>query len=258
MHPVLLKLGPLTIHTYGFFIAIGFVTAIFIAKNESIKVHIDPEVMMDLCFYMLISGLIGARIFYVIIEWDTFSNNLLEIFKIWHGGLVFFGGFIFSMFFCFFYVKKYKIDFLKTVDILAPCIAIAHAFGRLGCFSAGCCYGKACDLPWAVTFTHPQTLALQNTPLHPVQIYSAFMNLFIFIVLMYYRRSNKIDGMISVLYLFMYGIGRFLVEFFRGDDRGTFVFNAFSPAQFIGIMLIILSFILYIILKKKNNYSRYS
>jgi len=255
MHPILLKLGPLTIHTYGFFIALGFIVGISFAKKQGAKLGIDTEKLMDLCFYMLLVGLIGARLFYVAIEWDLYSKDLLEIFKIWNGGLVYFGGFISAMIFCVWYLKKHSISFLKTIDLLAPSLAIAHSIGRLGCFSAGCCYGKATDLPWSVTFTHPDTLAVQNIAIHPTQLYSSFMNLIIFVMLVILSRKNKTDGMISVAYLFLYGIGRSLVEIFRGDDRGAFFLNIFSPAQTIGLSMVAFSIVFFCYLKFYKNYN---
>ncbi|CAN2039818.1 Phosphatidylglycerol--prolipoprotein diacylglyceryl transferase [Candidatus Magnetomoraceae bacterium gMMP-15] len=252
MHPILFKLGPITIHTYGFFVALGFIAAIMFASKEAEKQGINSDKIMDLSFYALVSGLIGARLFYVITEWDNFYLNPIEIFKIWNGGLVFFGGFITAVITIVWYIKKTDMQLWKIFDIMSPSIAIGHFFGRIGCFSAGCCYGRICDLPWAVTFTHPATLARANIPLHPVQLYSAFTNLFIFIILVLLIKRKKFEGQIFISYLFLYSIGRMILEFFRGDDRGNFVLRTFSPAQAISLIMAIAALALFFILRNRR------
>ncbi|MBF0449238.1 MAG: prolipoprotein diacylglyceryl transferase [Candidatus Magnetomorum sp.] len=250
MYPVLFKLGPLTIHTYGFCIAIGFVVALYYVSKTAQKNQLNSEVIIDLCFYGLVFGMIGGRIMYVILEWDTFENNWIEIFRIWNGGLVFYGGFIAALIFSWRYITIKQLPMLQTLDILAPAVAIAHAFGRIGCFFAGCCYGHRCDLPWAVTFTHPLTLARPDIPLHPTQLYSSAMNFVIFAILVKYSQRKPKAGAIAIAYLFLYGLGRICVECFRGDDRGAIFFYVLSPAQAIGLFMIGIGCILYI--RNKN------
>jgi phosphatidylglycerol:prolipoprotein diacylglycerol transferase len=256
MYPVLLKLGPLTIHTYGFFIALGFLVALSYVSKTARRNHINSEHIVDLCFYALVCGMIGGRVLYVILEWKHFENNWLEIFRIWNGGLVFYGGFITALIFAWQYMKNKNMPMLRTFDILAPALALAHGFGRIGCFFAGCCYGHMCDLPWAVTFTHPLTLARPNVPIHPTQLYSSVMNFALFGILLWMSTRKPRAGTIAIAYLCLYGVGRFCVEFFRGDDRGAFWFGMLSPAQGIGIFLIGAGLLLYylIIWNQKNNY----
>jgi phosphatidylglycerol:prolipoprotein diacylglycerol transferase len=247
MYPVLFSIGPLTIHTYGFCIAIGFVVALCYVSRTAQKQHLNSDIIIDLCFYALVSGMIGGRLMYVILEWDVFENNWIEIFRIWNGGLVFYGGFIAALIFSWRYMKIKQLPALKTLDILAPAVALAHAFGRIGCFFAGCCYGSQCNLPWAVTFTHPLTLARPDIPLHPTQLYSSAMNFLIFTILVIYSKKEPKPGSIAIGYLLLYGFGRICVECFRGDDRGAVFFNILSPAQAIGLFMIIFAFILYMI-----------
>jgi len=188
MHPVLLKLGPLTIHTYGFFIAMGFIAGIFLAKREAKRLGESPERIMDLSFYILIAAIAGSRLLYIFINPEIFLSDILESFRIWNGGLVFYGGFIAALIVGIVYLKMKKMPLWRTTDIAALSLALGQFFGRLGCFSAGCCYGKACDLPWAVTFTNPDTLAPIGIPLHPSQLYQAAGNLIIFVILWLFRR----------------------------------------------------------------------
>jgi len=254
MYPVLLSIGPLTIHTYGFCIAIGFLVALSYVSKTAKRKNINSEIIVDLCFYALVCGMIGGRILYVILEWEHFDNNWFEIFRIWNGGLVFYGGFIAALLFAWQYMRIKQMPMLKTLDILAPAMALAHGFGRIGCFFAGCCYGRMCDLPWAVTFTHPLTLARPNVSLHPTQLYSSVMNFIIFGLLVWLSAKKPKAGIISVAYLCLYGCGRFIVECYRGDDRGAFWFDILSPAQGIGLFMVGAGILLYyfIIRKQKN------
>ncbi|MCG2829527.1 MAG: prolipoprotein diacylglyceryl transferase, partial [Desulfobacteraceae bacterium] len=142
MHPILLKIGDITIHTYGFFVAMGFLAGILLANSEAKRLGVDHEKVMDLCFYILIAAIVGSRLFYVAINYELFLSNPLDVFKIWNGGLVFYGGFIAAFFTAFVYLKIHKMPIWRTGDIAAPSLAIGHFLGRLGCFSAGCCFGK--------------------------------------------------------------------------------------------------------------------
>ncbi|ETR73044.1 MAG: Prolipoprotein diacylglyceryl transferase [Candidatus Magnetoglobus multicellularis str. Araruama] len=253
MYPVLFKIGPLTIHTYGFCIALGFLVALYYVSKTAKRKQINSEIIVDLCFYALVCGMIGGRVLYVILEWETFQNNWLEIFRIWNGGLVFYGGFIAALIFSWYYMKQKQLPILSTLDILAPAVALAHGFGRIGCFFAGCCYGRICDMPWAVTFTHPLTLARPNVPLHPTQLYSSLMNFGIFGILIFISRRKPKAGVVAIAYLCIYGLGRFFIEFFRGDDRGATVFHALSPAQGIGIFMIASGCLLYYLIISKHS-----
>lgn len=255
MHPVLIKIGALSVHTYGFFMAVGFIAGILLAKNEAKRLGEDPNNIVDVSFYVLIAAIIGSRLFYVAINYDIFLKNPVEIFKIWKGGLVFYGGFIVAFIVAVIYLKKNKMPLWKTGDIVAPSLAIGHFFGRLGCFSAGCCYGKSCELPWAVTFTHPQSLAPIGIPLHPTQLYSAAGNLIIFSLLWSFRRKKKFDGQIFWLYVLLYGIVRSFVEIFRGDFRGHFFFGIFSVSQVIGATMATIAIVMLIRLAKQKHAS---
>ena len=136
MFPVLLKIGPLSIFTYGFFIALGFLAGIYLAVREARRLGEEPEIIMDLCFYLLIAAIIGSRLFYVATNPKMFLDNPVEILKIWNGGLVFYGGFIAALITGIVYLKTKNIPVWKTADIMAPSIALAHFFGRIGCFFA--------------------------------------------------------------------------------------------------------------------------
>jgi len=252
MHPILIQMGPLTIYTYGFFIALGILLAIMLARREADRVGLNPDKIMDLSFYLVLSGIIGSRLFYVATTPEMFLNDPIEIFRIWNGGLVFYGAFLAALVTCFVYLKKHKLPGWKTADVCAPSVALAHVFGRLGCFFAGCCYGQTCDLPWAITFQHADSLARPlGVPLHPTQLYSSLNNLMIFGALVFIRPKIKIDGQLFWIYILLYGVTRSIIEEFRGDFRGTIVLDTFSVSQVIGWSMALLAIGMLFILYKR-------
>lgn len=137
MHPILLRIGEFTLHTYGVLLAVGFFLAILVALREARRVGIDPNVIMDLAFYTLLAALVGSRVFYVLTTWEEFRDNPIDMVRFWRGGLVFYGGLIFAFLIGVWYVRKHHLNFTMLADLVAPSIPLGHAIGRLGCFSAG-------------------------------------------------------------------------------------------------------------------------
>ncbi|MDX9787329.1 MAG: prolipoprotein diacylglyceryl transferase [Desulfobacterales bacterium] len=237
MHPVLIKIGPVSIYTYGLFVALGFLVGILVAQKEAVRLGQAPARVGDLCFYILIAAIIGSRLFYMAVNPGEFMENPLEIFKIWNGGLVFYGGFIAAVVTMVVYLRRKRLPLWQTTDILAPGLAAGHVLGRIGCFFAGCCYGKACALPWAVTFTDPMSLAPHGIPIHPTQLYEVINNLILFSFLWWFRKRKTFDGQVFWVYLLLYGVTRTLLEIFRGDPRGLFLDGLLSISQIIGMAL---------------------
>lgn len=252
MHPVLLEIGILKIFTYGFLVASGFFVAIHLAVRQGKKEGIDPQKILDLSFYILVSAIIGARLLFIVVEYKYFIENPVEILKFWKGGLVFYGGLIGAALVTVYFIKKNPMPLWKVADIAAPSLAIGQAIGRWGCFFAGCCYGKRSDLPWAITFTDGRSLAPLNIPLHPSQIYLSLNVFFIFLFLIWFRKRKSFDGQLFWIYGILYSIGRFIIEFFRGDDRGFAVEGVLSTSQFIGIFTLSLSIFMLVKLRNKN------
>ena len=235
MHPVLFKFGNVVVYSYGFLIAVGVFLGIVLAMREARRVGENPEKFLDLGFYILVAAIVGSRLFYVVTAWETFADNPLESIKIWKGGLVFYGGFIGAVAAAVVYIKLNRLPIWKTADIVAPSLSLGQAIGRLGCFLAGCCYGRHSDVSWAVTFTDQSCLAPVNTPLHPTQLYSAFTNLAIFIVLWVFSRRNRVPGRVFWTYVLLYGLTRSIIENLRGDFRGAEVFGLLSISQTLGL-----------------------
>ncbi|WP_413853985.1 prolipoprotein diacylglyceryl transferase, partial [Candidatus Ruminimicrobium bovinum] len=220
MYPELFTICGFTVYTYGICIATGFFVAMqYVVLNSKIA-NISKNQIYDLFFYLIVFGILGARLFYVLTEMNYFIKHPVEIIQIWKGGLVYYGGFISSLIFGIWYLYKKHINIKKVLDTFAPAIALGHVFGRLGCFFSGCCYGKECDF----------FLSIDNR--YPTQLFEAFGNLIIFILLHRFNKSKHKNGQIFVLYLFFYSLLRFFVEFLRGDDRGIFILGL-SVAQVI-------------------------
>lgn len=236
MFPVVLQFGPITLYTYGLFVAAGFLASLALASRDAIRRGMDPRVFQDLGFVILVSALVGARLFYVLVEWEHFTQNPFQFFQIWKGGLVFYGGFAGAGLGALWYIHRRGLPLWPTGDVLTSVLPLGQALGRLGCFFAGCCYGAECELPWAITFSDPKSLAPLGVALHPTQLYSAVASLGIFAVLWFgVRPRQRFDGQLLGLYLVLYPVARFIVELFRDDPRGAL--GPLSTSQTLGIPL---------------------
>lgn len=252
MHPILFSIGSFNLYTYGLFVALGFITAIQVSKITGKKLGVSQETITDIFFIILVSSLTGARALYVLINFQEYRNNLSGIFQVWNGGLVFFGGFLGAAAALLVYFSRKKLDKWQMADIIAPGLALGHAVGRIGCLFAGCCYGRSCDLPFAIRFSDPHSLAPIDVLLHPTQVYSMISNLVIFAVLIWMSKRKKFNGMIFLSYMMIYSVFRSIIEFFRGDLRGHFIFEFLSLSQGIGIIVFISALILYVTLYRKS------
>jgi len=252
MYPILIEFGFFKIFTYGLLVATGFLVAILLASSRAAKEGLDSQKVLDLCFYVMVSALLGARLLYVIVEYRYFLDSPLEIFKFWKGGLVFYGGLILGVLISLWYLKRNQMPMWKTADLLAPSIALGQLIGRWGCFFAGCCYGKKTDVAWGITFTDPRSLAPLEISLHPTQVYLSLNAVFIFMFLMWLSKRKVFDGQILWAYGILYSIGRFLIEYFRGDDRGFPVEQVLSTSQFVGVFVFSFSAFMLLTLYRKS------
>lgn len=218
MYPILFKLGPLTVHTYGVAMAVAFLIGVFLIRHGAKVRGYHPDIAYDIVLAAMVGGIFGARLVYVIDYWSQFVANPSSIFAIWQGGLIFYGGLIGGALAVLAVVKLKKLPVGKVADMVAPALALGSAIGRLGCFSQGCCYGKETSAPWAVTFTDRLSFAQPlGVPLHPTQLYEFAYNLIILGALMWARPRIKSDGLLFWMFVTLYGLFRFIVEFFRAN-----------------------------------------
>jgi phosphatidylglycerol:prolipoprotein diacylglycerol transferase len=237
--PIALDFGAFKIHWYGVLVAVGFLLGIWTASRRALRVGIAAEKIIELGPWLLIGAILGARAFYVLSYWQVeFAGKpIINIFKV-RTGLVYYGGLIGASLATIIKAVLSKMPLWKLADILAPSIALGHAIGRLGCLMTGCCYGRACDLPWAIRFpegheTHP--LDKPATPVHPTQIYESLLNLALYGALAWLFRRKKFDGQVFAIYLVSYAVLRSFVELFRGDYLVRYLGGIATPAQLVSI-----------------------
>lgn len=252
MYNDLLKLGPITIHSYGLFIGLGFIAALFIAEYRGKKRGYDTDFIFNLGFVAIIFGLLGAKILYFITEWKAIlddPSNILELMD----GFVVYGGIIGGILAAYIYCKFKKKYFLTYFDLVMPSVAIAQGLGRIGCFFAGCCYGLETDSPISIVFSN-SSYAPNHVHLIPTQLISSVGDFAIGIVLIWYASKKPKSGLVASTYLVLYGIGRFIIEFYRGDlIRGSI--GSLSTSQFISIFIVLAGFIMGFVCSKRNTSS---
>ena len=240
MHPVLFKLGPLTIYTYGFFVFLGVVCGYLVSNFLAKKDGLDKKIFSDVIFWALVWGFLGAKLLYILIEWPYFLSQPLASLR---SGFVFYGGITSGLAAIYFLSRKYKIEFLKLADILAVGVSIGHAFGRLGCFSYGCCFGHTHEGWLGMLFPSDSPAGINGVKVIPTQLIEAGFLFLLFFVLLKLKAKQKFSGQVFLTYAIIYGIFRFLIEFLRGDPRGSLFF--FSTSQLISLVVVPLGFWFY-------------
>jgi phosphatidylglycerol:prolipoprotein diacylglycerol transferase len=249
-------IAAMTLHTYGVLLALAFVAGLWVAGRQARKAGLDAARVTDMAVYVLIAGLVGAKALLVVVEWDYYVRHPGELLSILQSGGVFYGGLLAALPVAWWYARKHSLPGWRTADVLVPAVVLGQAIGRLGCFCAGCCYGKAADVPWAVTFHDPyasRTVGTPlDTPLHPTELYESIACFLIFFVLVRLSRRKRFDGQVTLAYMFLYAVARFVIEFYRGDAvRGT-VFGWLSTSQFIALLMVFAAALLLPYVSKKN------
>lgn len=240
MYNEILTIGPLTIHGYGLMIGIGVVAALLMGDRRAGKKGLDGDKIYGLTIATVILGFVAARILFIITEWQNFLQNPMQY--ITGSGFVVFGGIIGGVLTIYGYCRFHKMDFLAYLDLMIPSVALAQGFGRIGCFLAGCCYGKETDSILGVTFTHSH-YAPNHVKLLPSQLFMSAGDFMLAAFLLWYSSKNPSKGRISMMYLMLYSVGRFFVEFTRNDDRGNV--GMLSTSQFIAIFVFLAGAVMY-------------
>ena len=222
MRSILFQLGPITIFSYGTILALSFVVCISLMISQRNRIGMSSQQIYDMTVWTIVGGLLGARLTYVILHWDEFSKNLTEIIMIHRGGLAFFGSYIGGAAALTLFLKKHRLPFLKFADFFSPFVALGHAVGRIGCFMNGCCYGRPTECFFGVTFpagSLPASHYGLNHHIHPTQLYEFGLLIVLFIILQNVDKHKKFEGQTFSLYLILYSVIRFSMEFLRGDTR---------------------------------------
>jgi phosphatidylglycerol:prolipoprotein diacylglycerol transferase len=242
--------GGLKVFGYGVMLVLAFIGSTWLAARQARRRGLDPDVILDMAFWVFLVGLVGARLFYCIEYWGHGINSLLDVVQYWKGGIVYYGGILGGVLAFFLYRRFNPFPLRPVMDVLAPAIALGTLFGRLGCFLNGCCFGDRCDLPWAVSFPaatdpwkHHRDLgwitpdAAWSLPIHPTQLYSAIDALVLLILLLTYFPLRRRDGEVIGLLMVTYPVTRFLIEYLRNDE-GAF-FAGLTISQNISILLLV-------------------
>jgi phosphatidylglycerol:prolipoprotein diacylglycerol transferase len=240
MHPILFELGPITVYTYGVLLAAAYLLGLKLAMVRANQRGLDEARVLDLGIYIIIAALIGAKLLLLITDFNSFKNDPRELLTLARSGGVFYGGLIVAVAVSLWYIRRVGLPLWTTCDVFAPGVALGHVVGRLGCLFAGCCYGRPTTVPWAITFTNPFAAANVgtplNVPLHPTQLYEAGAEALILgVLLLTERKGRPFPGRTFWLYILLYAISRFIIEFYRGDERGSV--GMFSTSQFISVLL---------------------
>jgi phosphatidylglycerol:prolipoprotein diacylglycerol transferase len=250
MYPEIFHLSFL--HTYGVLVAVAFLSAVWMAARLARRSGIDPDAVTNLGIYCALAAMAGAKLMMFVVD-PEYRRDIFSWASLQAGG-IFYGGLLAALAVAWWYLRKTKLPLLATADVFAPAIALGHGIGRLGCFSAGCCWGVLCDRPWAVTFRDPVANNLTGVPLrvplHPTQLYEAFAEFAIFVIL--YRRIGKPHGRGAIisLYLMLYSTARFVVEFYRYHDQGNLWGGPLDTSQVISLALFVLGASRFILFRK--------
>ncbi len=260
MNPIFITIGSIHIYWYAIIILLAFVIGYSLASIEVKKQNIPKDFLSNFFFYLIPIVIIGARIYYVIFEWEQYQNNWLDIFKIWNGGLAIHGGLIAGLIFTVYYTHKYKINTLKFLDIIVVSLAIGQAIGRWGNFVNGEAYGPITTLHTLQQLYIPnfiiQGMKIGLNYYHPTFLYESLLSILTFIILIVVRKIKKIKiGQLTSIYLIMYGINRFIIEALRQD---SLMLAHFKVAQIVSIFMIIggISLMIYSVRKLEYYHER--
>ncbi len=244
-----ISIGPFTIHVYGLMIAIGFLSALGLCLFRAKKEDLDTEFIWTLFFYIVIGGLIGAKLMFVIVEFPNWIKDI-SLLKDVINGFVVYGGILGGIFAGWLCCHKHKVSFLKHFDLVMPSVSMAQGFGRIGCLFAGCCYGRETNSAFSIIYKHSD-FAPTGVKLIPTQIISSIGDFALFGILLFYASRHPKDGRIAAAWMVLYSIGRYIVEMLRNDDRGGL--RMFSTSQIISVGMVIVGCVFFVLFGKKKS-----
>ncbi len=255
MHPEIFRIGSLPIYSYGLMLVLSFGVGIVIAQKRAASRGLSPDLVLDVSTVILISSIVGSRLLYVLFHVDEFKGHWLDTINITKGlaGLSMFGGIVLAVASTLLYLRRRHVSLWEMSDVLAPSVALGMGITRIGCFLNGCCFGRACDLPWAVSFP-PGSVAwsvMGNTHLHPTQLYASLVGFLIFGLVLLIDRQNVPPGTVVWSVFGMYGVARFLMDFLRHYEANNYfeflgVSLASSQLFSLGFVLVSIAWIIYV------------
>ena len=248
MYNEILSIGPITIHGYGLMIGLGVMAALLLGDYRAKKFGLNGDHIYGMTFSAVILGFLAARILFIITEWENFLQNPMQYLS--GAGFVVYGGIIGGAITIYGFCKIKKISMLSYLDLMIPSVALAQGFGRVGCFLAGCCYGRETDSVLGVVFTNSD-FAPNGVKVLPTQLFMAGGDLLLMAILLWYAAKRPMGGRTSALYLILYSVGRFMIEFLRNDDRGTV--GILSTSQFIAVFTLIVGVLGFFVIAPKIN-----
>lgn len=258
MYPILFEIGGFPVYTYGLLLAAAYLIGLQFALTRAKKRGLNPNQIMDLGIWIIVSALVGAKAMLLIVERDRFGWSMADLMSLFRSAGVFYGGLIAAVVVALIYLWRHRLPVWTVTDVFAPGIALGHIIGRIGCLFAGCCFGRSTDVPWAITFhnefAHQNVSTPLNIPLHPTQLYEAGAELLILLFLLWSEKKGRpYPGRTFWSYMLFYGVSRFIIEFYRGDSRGLidFVGMSLSTSQFVSILLVPLSIVMLVFLSRR-------
>jgi phosphatidylglycerol:prolipoprotein diacylglycerol transferase len=262
MHPILFELMGYPVHLYAVMIALGFIAGIWLAVRHGERIGLDRDMLLDLCWWLIVSGLVGSRIAFIIVEWDQYwlpcvdvpafnamfparaitEPDCTRLLRFWNGGLVFYGGVIGAMLTMVWFIRREGISIWPVADTLIPSLALGQFFGRLGCLAAGCCWGAPTESTLGIHFPHRSmpwaahikegvipSVAMESANIHAVQLYDSLGGLALFGLLVWLRQRKRYHGQVFIWWMFLYPLWRGSIEFIRGDAERGFIFEVTIP-----------------------------
>ena len=242
MNPIAFRIFSIEVRWYGILISLGMILGLYIAYKESKRQGYNPDDIVDLALWCIPAALIGARAYYVAFQWEYYKGNILKMINTREGGLAIHGGLIAAVIVGYFFVKKKKIPFWKTADIVAPSIALGQAIGRWGNYMNGEAHGGPTNLPWGIM--------IEGIKVHPTFLYESLWAFGIFLFLIYYRKNKRFDGELFILYAVIYSVGRFWIEGLRTD---SLMFVGIRVAQLVSLLVVCIGLFLFYKLRKERD-----
>jgi phosphatidylglycerol:prolipoprotein diacylglycerol transferase len=251
MHPILFEIRGFPVYTYGLLLAAAYLLGLQFALVRARSRGLDPNRVMDLGIWIIISALVGAKLLLLVVDRGKFPMTSAGMMDLVRSAGVFYGGLIAAVVVALWYLWRHRMPIWTVTDVVAPGIALGHVIGRFGCLFAGCCFGRPTTVPWAITF-HNEFAAQNvgttlNVPLHPTQLYEAGAELLILgFLLMFERKGRPYPGRTFWAYMLLYAISRFVIEFYRGDPRG--MVGSLTTSQFVSVLLVPVAVIMLVVL----------